>query len=200
LYYKARAPGTRAGIRSSSDTLSGASVKKGTSLDPTFGGGKGGVIKLPDVDNAILYALARQPDGKLVFDPFATDSVGLCLFGGGERLLRAIAPAASDCGGRPCWSGRVGVGVSYRDRERSREGIARVTARERTLHVDASGANLASTIHGLPYAGFLRLPIVVQVHAGGACLGATLSTASWKSAPTGEPGVRVVVGVRVTGR
>src|SRR5207247_11383886 len=40
-------------------------------LDPTFGGGRFVRTELPDIENGILYAIARQPDGKLVAAGYA---------------------------------------------------------------------------------------------------------------------------------
>lgn len=127
----------------------------------------------------------------LGFNPLTSDDVGVCLFADGTPVLRAIAPAGGSCAGRPCWKGRPGVAVSYLDKERSPDGISKLQAKASMVKTVASGTSLDTTIHGLPAASFLARDVVMQMHAGGACAGATMSESKFKFGNNGIVGIRL---------
>jgi uncharacterized delta-60 repeat protein len=139
----------------------------------------------------------------LGFDPLTSDDVGMCLYFGGQRVLRTVAPAAGLCAGVPCWKGHPGS-FSYRDSARSSDGIAKLQLNGKRATVDASGVNLAKAMHGVLDPGsadVLSQPdILAQVHGGnGQCLQATLSDFKLKFRPVG-PGRLGVAGLRSVGQ
>ncbi|HSV05128.1 MAG TPA: hypothetical protein VLI07_01370 [Candidatus Binatus sp.] len=138
----------------------------------------------------------------LGFDPVTTDDVGFCLYLEGKRALRAIAPAAGTCAGVPCWRGNAGSFL-YRDRDRSPDGIATLKLRSSGASVDASGANLASSMHGVVAPSSPEVlslsSILAEVHGGnGQCLQATLSNFERKEKPI-APHTWAIVGMRGVG-
>lgn len=114
----------------------------------------------------------------LGFDPLGSHDAGLCLYMNERRVLKAVAPAGGTCAGRPCWSGTPGSKLAYRDPERSPHGVLKVQLGTSKAVVEARGANLTHTMHGIPHPGVLigQQPLRVQVHGGnGVCLGAVLT-------------------------
>jgi hypothetical protein len=137
----------------------------------------------------------------LGYDPLTSDDVGMCVYFGGERKLRTVAPAGGSCGGVPCWKGRPGSFL-YRDRTRGADGIARFQLVGSKARVDESGVNLTKAMHDVLAPGSAEVlaqpDILVQVHGGnGQCLQATLSDfkRKFKSLGDGRSGVAAMRGV-----
>src|SRR5262249_26847251 len=78
----------------------------------------------PAHDGVTLKWTGATPLG---FDPTTADDIGLCLYLGGHRAFRAIAPAGGTCRGKPCWRGAPGVGFRYRDQDGTPDGILKAS-------------------------------------------------------------------------
>ena len=136
----------------------------------------------------------------LAFDPL-TDDVGVCLYVRGRRALKAVAPAGGDCDGAPCWSVRTGAVLAYHDVERTPDGVLKARFTPTKAQVDVGGEDFARTVHGIPNAGVVAGAgsISVQVHGGGACLGATFTNPTPKLKSL-SPNSYTWVGLRGTGQ
>jgi cysteine-rich repeat protein len=114
-----------------------------------------------------------QPTG--FGDPTTTSSYALCVFDVSAplptALLRAAAPAGGTCGGKPCWKATA-TGFSYRDPERTPDGLATLTLRSsprRGTKVKAKGKGPALALPP-SFAGVTDLVVQLQ---GPACVGAS---------------------------
>jgi hypothetical protein len=114
----------------------------------------------------------------LDLDPTGSDDVGLCLYLEGRRVLKVVAPAGGLCQGKPCWTGGGAAGFTYKDRELTPDGVAKIRLTAKKAQFDARGTNLITTMHGLPHPGVIASypSMRAQVQAGnGQCLQATFS-------------------------
>jgi cysteine-rich repeat protein len=104
-------------------------------------------------------------------DPRASNGYALCVYDGmAHLLLGAKAPAGGTCSGRACWKPLGSLGFSYRDKQRTPEGIDRMTLKSglagyASAVVKGKGVDLP-----MPSLANLTLPLFVQLWADdGAC-------------------------------
>ena len=144
------------------------------------------------------FAPGGPPDTGPAFFLFGAPNIdtdyALCVYDASSALLfRAEAPADDTCAGAPCWRmrgspfGPRGT-YSYRDRDRTPDGVRSVRLFRRTdtglatINVRGSGPNLSNHPQGLPSLP-LTLPLRVQLQSrDGQCFETTHSTATINSA------------------
>ena len=133
----------------------------------------------PDTRDQLLWRWFRGNSSPADFgDPLDSTSYGLCIYDGASNLVStACAPAGGLCARRPCWKVRTGHGFSYRDKNRTPNGVDRMllkadAAGKSKLLVKGRGTNLE--MPHLP----LTMPVKVQLkNTDGVCWEATYSAA-----------------------
>ena len=73
----------------------------------------------------------------LDLDPTGSDDVGLCLYLEGRRVLKVVAPAGGLCQGKPCWTDGGAAGFTYKDRELTPDGAAKIRLTAKKAQFDA---------------------------------------------------------------
>ncbi len=97
-------------------------------------------------------------------DPLTTDDFALCVFGPSGLLMKTLAPAGGMCGTKPCWKAISIKGYSYKDKDRTPDGLDKVLlkaglAGKAKALVKGKGPNLPAFPLPLP------LPAVVQLQS-----------------------------------
>ena len=109
-------------------------------------------------------------------DPRFDNDVGLCAYGpDGTLVLRATAPAGLHCHDRPCWSGGVRGGWTYRDPGGHPDGVVALAARPGAgrFSILARGTSLVLPVLPAP------VPLTAQLQtARGACWEVTYEAAT----------------------
>jgi len=113
------------------------------------------------------------------FDPTMSDDVGICLYHGSNRILKAVVPAGGMCGTSPCWTGAA-PDFTYLDTEGTPDGVRKMKVIADAITANAAGPGLDSTSQGVPNPvglGEGGPPVVLQLHTGNsACVEATFDT------------------------
>jgi hypothetical protein len=110
-------------------------------------------------------------------DPTAATSYVACLYdGAGVRLITLRAPAGGVCGASPCWKAKGSKGFTYSDRERTPDGVRKLTlasgpAGKTKIALSAKGGDVPLT----PLGAF-TLPLRVQLQGPGPCWEAVYGT------------------------
>jgi hypothetical protein len=158
--------------------------------------------KSPNSGDRLLWKFAgtfpdppRENPGTVFGFPsssFRTDDYTLCLYDESTPtpsvLFQATAPAASDCGGNPCWrevslsqGGNI-QGYRYVDGDQTPHGLDNILVRMQTtgatrMKVRGKGDNLSNAPLGMPSPS-LNLPLRLQLQIrGGHCWEATYPAA-----------------------
>jgi cysteine-rich repeat protein len=131
----------------------------------------------PDTKDLLVWKWRAGADvaAGLLGDPVGgTTSYTLCVYdaGGSPPLaLSATAPAAGTCAGRPCWKALGFLGFKYADKERSPDGIQKLTIKSGVggkANVTLKGKGTPLAMPDLPLAQSPR--VTAQLRAGdGAC-------------------------------
>jgi cysteine-rich repeat protein len=132
----------------------------------------------PDTGDRVTWKWTKGAATSLgdLGDPLATTDYVFCLYEVGPNLVTSLrAPAAGTCGAKPCWKADSTRGFTYRDREGTPDGVAKLG-----LAAGAAGkAKMALTAKGdsvpLPSLGALDLPLRAQLQGNGQCWEAAFS-------------------------
>ncbi len=110
-------------------------------------------------------------------DPVTTDDFALCIFDGANLVLQLDAPAGGTCGGKPCWKPISIKGFTYKDKERTPDGIDKLLLKAGLAgKAKALVKGKADNLPALPLP--LSLPAVVQLQSeSGGCWESTFSAA-----------------------
>jgi cysteine-rich repeat protein len=137
------------------------------------GAGAGSVLvknRTPDTRDLLRWTWTGTPAA--LGDPVAGGAdYTLCLYDGRGVVLRAEAPAGGTCGSKPCWKPRAAGGFTYKDRDRTPDGIVKLL-----LKTDASGSGTfklkaKGALVEVPALPMAQLPVVTLqlVHDQGGC-------------------------------
>ena len=112
-------------------------------------------------------------------DPTTTDDYQLCIYGPGPALLfSGRIPAGGLCSGVACWKTIPGKGYSYKDKQRTPDGMEKVSLTSGLAGAAKMSAKGKGDHLDMPALGSLALPIRAQLHGAGLCWEATYSTAT----------------------
>ncbi len=136
--------------------------------------------KSPDTGDQVVWKWTKGQATTFaeLGDPAATDAYELCVYGPGSTLLfSAKVPAGGTCAGVPCWKTLPAKGYSYKDKDRTPDGMEKLS-----LTSGAAGAAKISAkgkgVHlNMPTLGSVALPIQTQLRGAGQCWEADYSTA-----------------------
>jgi cysteine-rich repeat protein len=110
-------------------------------------------------------------------NPTTTDDYELCVYGPGPSLLfSGRVPAGGTCHGLPCWKTIVGKGYSYKDKDRTPDGMEKLSLTSGVAGAAKISAKGKAERLNMPTLGSLALPIEAQLRGAGQCWGATYST------------------------
>lgn len=134
---------------------------------------------LDDEGDAVTWKYAKGAATTLedLGDPAGATNYVACLYdGAGERLMTLHAPAGGTCGALPCWKAKGSKGYRYSDKERTPDGVRRLTlasglAGKTKIALSAKGDDLP-----LPTLGAFTLPLRVQLQGNGLCWEAVYGT------------------------
>jgi cysteine-rich repeat protein len=135
--------------------------------------------KTPDKGDQVVWKWTKGADTSLaeLGDPTTSDDYQLCVYGPGPSLLfSGRVPAGGVCHGFPCWKTIIGKGYTYKDKDRTPDGMEKLQltsgiAGAAKISAKGKGDNLV-----MPVLGSLATPIEAQLRGAGLCWSATYST------------------------
>ena len=111
-------------------------------------------------------------------DPSTTDAYELCVYGPGPALVfSSRIPAGGTCAGSSCWKVIPGKGFSYKDKDRTPDGLEKLSLKAGVGGVAKISLKGKGERLDLPALGSIALPIEVQLRRTGQCWGASFSSA-----------------------
>ena len=110
-------------------------------------------------------------------DPTTTDDYQLCVYGPGPVLLfSGRVPAGGVCHGFACWKTIAGKGYTYKDKDRTPDGMEKLQLTSGIAGAAKISAKGKADNLVMPVLGSLATPIEAQLRGAGICWSATYST------------------------
>lgn len=135
--------------------------------------------KSPDKGDQVVWKWTKGAD--TAFPEFGTPNVAddyeLCVYEPGPSVLfKGRIPGGGTCRGLACWKVISTKGYSYKDKDRTPDGMEKLSLKAGTSGAAKISAKGKGELLDMPSLGSVALPVVVQLKGPGTCWEATFST------------------------